>query len=288
MTNYEFYTEIKNTLETIAQLKNIPLNELECYYSHTDQHCKFYKELSGIERIFAQMLFHAQNATLISNIVKFDKNYEFLKGVACGFNPKKFLEKFCENKTLEESQNEIVEALRKGLVWDSTKSKKNKDSIAKRYANTMIECAKYLRDFNSENAVLDDLNKNNKTCEGLISYFMSKIRTGFSVALSADFLKEYNSAFDFPKPDIHIKDVIIAKNGKKEGYYNSPKKEFELINEIIEITNDVNKELKSRGQKPITVYQLDRMIWLVCTENFFLHKKISGKQDFIERIKNKR
>ena len=95
------------------------------------------------------MLFHGQNATMISNIVKFDKNYDFLKKVTYGFNPAKVLANYSGTDAVEK----IVEALREkdgeGLVWDSSKSN-SKDSIAKRYAKSMLECAAYLARFLNE------------------------------------------------------------------------------------------------------------------------------------------
>lgn len=283
MTNYEFYIEAKKTLEAIARLKNISESELERYFAHTDKNCYFYKDLSGINRIFAQMLFHAQNATMISNIVKFDENYAFLKKVTFGFDPRAFLANYHGSDVVER----IVEALRKkngeGLVWNSNKSTKNKDGIAKRYAKSMLECAEYLVKFASAEEVLADLNAHNTSFEEVIAYFRSHIKSGFSVALTCDFLKEYDPIFDLPKPDIHIKDVMIAKNGRKHGYYNNEKRELELVGEMIAMTKDINRELTAKGEDSITVYQLDRMLWLICTERFFLHNERNNKQSFLKR-----
>lgn len=285
MTNYEFYIETKNTLEAMAKLKNISTNELERYYAHTDKYCYFYKDLEGINRVFAQMLFHAQNATMISNIVKFEKNYAFLKKITCGFNPESFLNKYNESDAIEK----IVEDLRakngEGLIWNSDKSTKHKDGIIKRYAKSMIECANYLKGFATDAAVLIDLKSHNKDFRSIVSYFRSKIKNGFCVALTCDFLKEYNSAFDLSKPDVHIKDIMAAKKFRHPNYYNNEKRELELVEEMIAITEDINNELESRGEKSITVYQLDRMLWLVCTENFFLHNETNNKRSFLQRVK---
>ena len=285
MTNYDFYIETKNTLEAMATLKNISTNELERYYAQTDKCCYFYKDLEGIDRVFAQMLFHAQNATMISNIVKFEKNYAFLKKITCDFNPTNFFNKYNGSDAVEK----IVEDLRakngEGLVWNSDKSTKHKDGIIKRYAKSMLECANYLKRFATDAAVLADLKSHNEDFESLVSYFRSNIKNGFSVALTCDFLKEYDRAFDLPKPDVHIKDIVAAKNSHSPNYYNNEKRELELVKEMITITEDINNELKIRGKKPITVYQLDRMLWLVCTENFFLHNEPNNKKAFIQRVK---
>ena len=75
-TCYSFYILTKETLVSIASQRGIDPSDLERYYSHTDQYCEFYTDpnLSEKSKIFAQMLFHAQNATMISSIVKFKEN----------------------------------------------------------------------------------------------------------------------------------------------------------------------------------------------------------------------
>ena len=50
------------------------------------------------------------------------------------------------------------------------------------------------------------------------------------------------------------------------------------------ITQKINAALRQKGEAPITVYQLDRMIWLVCTGNFYLHDKRNTKAMYIGNI----
>ena len=175
-----------------------------------------------------------------------------------------------------------------GLKWDSSKSKEeNKDAIAKRFAATAFYCAKYLSRFDTHADVLDDLkSQNSKGTKELINYFRGEIKSGFSIALTCDFLKEFDTEFEFlPKPDVHIKDVVGALTDKTDNYYHTEKREFELIEEMKKITNNINEELKKTSEKEITVYQLDRMIWLVCSGKFFLHDSKYGKGSYINKIK---
>ena len=51
-------------------------------------------KIEDINLCFVQLAFHAQNATIISNIVKFNKNFDFLSRVFCGFKIKDFLKKY--------------------------------------------------------------------------------------------------------------------------------------------------------------------------------------------------
>lgn len=86
--------------------------------------------------------------------------------------------------------------------------------------------------------------------------------------MTCDFLKEFDIAFsDLPKPDIHIKDTLCAFLGRDDGYYNSEKREYECIKDLQRIVAEINESLDAK--KKIAVYQLDRMIWLICSGNFF-------------------
>jgi hypothetical protein len=172
------------------------------------------------------------------------------------------------------------DAMQEGLKWDSTKSVK-KDHIAKLVAQSMFECAEYLIQFNSRQEVLNDLQGHAVSTKSLIEYFSSKIKTGFSVALSCDFLKEFDVCFEYlPKPDVHIRNVIEALKGR------SYQKDIDLVTEVQTMVSNINTQLTSKGDAPITVYQLDRMIWLVCTGNFFIpgHPNGTTKQVYISML----
>ena len=295
MTAIEFYELTNKNLQRLANEKKI-IN-LERYYELTDyssgQLLSFFSENSEKGKIFAQMAFHAQNATLISNIVKFMRNIEFLKETLCNFEPDQFLAKYTSNKkTRDESVSAIVENLRwsekniKGLKWDTSKSKpENRDAIAKRYANTLLDCAIFLEKYKGREDFKKDLENHLEKSgyKGLIQFFRENVPNGFSIALSCDFLKEFDRAFDLPKPDIHIKDTLCAYLNLEDGYYHTEKREYECINQFIEIVKEINLNLEHK----ITVYQLDRMIWLICSESFFLDTTGNSKERYLSEIMQK-
>lgn len=77
MTPIEFYKITEKTLNELAKEKGI--SDLRPYYELTDYNYKSsISKYNGIPQVFAQMAFHAQNATMISNIVSFEKNRDFL------------------------------------------------------------------------------------------------------------------------------------------------------------------------------------------------------------------
>lgn len=304
----DFYKKIVKFLDKKAKAQGV--TDLEKYYETTDKYAGWYGtfKIEDINLCFVQLAFHAQNATIISNIVKFNKNFDFLSRVFCGFKIKDFLKKYFpskDKKDFEGSIDKIVKTLcfdektnPDGLHWVDTKNKSNKkDCIISRYAKALINGALYLDNFNTRKELIDDLKKQNTIYKrgniidknrNMINYFIGKVGegSGFSVALACDFIKELDTCFDFlAKPDIHIMDVMEALLNKPERYYRqSTAKAFECLSTFQKLVDDINKQLPS-NQK-ITVYQLDRMIWLICSDNFFLDYQNLDKDDFIKEIRN--
>lgn len=289
MDSYDFYRITKQQLETQAQSKGI--KNLSRYYVLTDYHeGSFLNNYSGKSQIFAQIAFHAQNATMISSIVKFERNVEFLSSAFCSFDPELFCNEYPADKR-EESVQRIVDRLRfdpetsLGLIWDSSKSK-NKDSIVRRYANTLIDAAKFVNQFASREEFLKTLLSyyKNNNYKALINYFRKNIQHGFSVALTCDFLKEFDQSFSaLPKPDIHIKDTLCALYGYEKNYYNTEQRELNCIETMQTLVEQINDKLPHNEK--ITVYQLDRMIWLICSGYFFLDDAGGYKERYINTLR---
>lgn len=293
MDAIEFYRITKETLEEIARENHI--KNLSDYYELTDFKTGLFDGYKELSLVFAQMAFHAQNATMISNIVRFSENLDFLDKTTLHFNPKRFNSKY-NSGNREKDISRLVELFRydeknnpNGLRWDSTKSE-NKDGIIRRYSNTLLDRAEFLSRYRNRQKLLEDLqihyidDNDNKDIQKLIKFFNgnSNKKNGFSVALTCDFLKEFDKAFnDLAKPDVHIKDTLAVIYGREKGYYNSEKREYVCISEMQSLVKDINKHLEKKNR--ITVYQLDRMIWLVCTQNFFLSKKPT-KKDYLKKL----
>ena len=49
-------------------------------------------------------------------------------------------------------------------------------------------------------------------------------------------------------------------------------------------TEEINNQLKLNGEPEITVYWLDRMLYIICSGKFFLHGKHSYKDSFLNRL----
>lgn len=287
MNEIELKNYVEIYLNNIARLNGV--TNIERYYSNTDLKLIEINQLeeNSVQQVFAQFILHAQNATMISSIVNFTRNYEFLKNVTCQFNPQNFLNKFnfSNESDRENSVNGIVEALRysetnlNGLKWNTDKSK-NKDAIIKRFANSLIDGAFYLKKFHNKEEVIHDLRRHYDFIENLIKYAKNNFKHGFSVALCCDFLKELSPDFDLPKPDRHIMDFVAKINKHDFNYYKkNESRAFECINDFKKIVDKIRKQDAS-----MTVYKFDRQIWLCCTGDFFLDYKFDIKETFLRNI----
>ena len=286
MTNYEFYVLTKQKLDHMAEVRGLSDTEINKYYGLTDRYCQFYSDtaLSEIGKVFAQIAFHAQNGTMISSIIKFDVNYDKMKIITYNFNPSAFLAVYGG----QDGVDKLVCAFKsQGFKWDSSKSKeKNKDGIVKRYSTTLIGAANYLSEKPDREAILNELRgwlPADRDYSVLIKKFRKEMKAGFGVALACDFIKEFNEEFsDLIKPDAHLVDVMNAFRNFEYG--KNDKTKLQLVSDVQEMVKDINRELKSRGEDEITAYKLDRMIWLVCSDNFYLHQTGSLKANFISEI----
>lgn len=280
MSPLDFYKITEEKLNQLAAIYEI--ENLEEYYKLTDYNEKMptskYKDLS---QVFAQLAFHGQNGAKIGNTVNFNANIVTLDNELCKFNPGEFLQKYNlteinkGNKNSEDNKKRIEDAsetLSKKLC--EALHRKDAKQLLPRYAKTLLYSAIYVHSFNNKQDIIDDLNKNYKDEKKLIDYFCEQIPAGFEVALACDFLKEFDKIFVLPKPDTHLMNTLNCK------------KEYECINKMINLTENINKSLKD--EEKLTVYKFDRMIYLVCSQNFFLDKKDrnSIKKIYWEKIRS--
>lgn len=287
MSPLKFYKITEKKLKQLAGIYEI--KNLEEYYELTDYNKKMptsnYKDLS---QVFAQLAFHGQNGAQIGNTVNFNANIVALDNELCKFNPGEFLEKY--NLTDINKGNKEDNQIR---IEDASETLSNRlcealhrdaKQLLPRYAKTLLYSAIYVHSFNNKQDIIEDLKKNYlkenyKDAKKLIDYFHKQIPAGFGVALACDFLKEFDKSFDLPKPDTHLKNTLNAIGINCE-------EEYEYINEMKNLTENINKSLKD--EEKLTVYKFDRMIYLVCSQNFFLDKKDrnSIKKIYWEKIRS--
>ena len=155
-----------------------------------------------------------------------------------------------------------------------------------RYAKGLIEAANYLNDVG-----LDDINEvielgaNNDTpakMNKMANTIRKKVH-GMGIALSRDFLKECGCIW-MAKPDTHLVTVLKQINGiASEAAISEnfdPEHKVRDANQFCEIVYSLAMGARTRAgdqAQRITPYRIDKMIWLICTGNFYLEGK-SEKQ----------
>ena len=274
---------MSKTLKTLSSARNIPEHELVRYYTKPNVAYDFSEEFksilyvgsNGIPFIFAKMLFHTQDTPLLSKIIEFNDKYSYFSRLTGFFFPQRLLEKFTPYDALGVMDNQSSHIHQNLYIYET------RDKILKGFVDEMFACANYLKDFSSESDVVADIESHNTSRAELINYFVEK---GFSVDFSCRFLNAFINSIDLPQINSHLKDVIAARCERKRRFYNSKEGEIELIRDVTSVVEDINETLISQMEKPITVFQFERMIYLVCTGKCYLHKNSSSNGSFLNKI----
>jgi hypothetical protein len=141
------------------------------------------------------------------------------------------------------------------------------------YAKSVISACIFINEFSSA----DDFNEfitrftYNEFSSAALPLILEKEIYGFGFALACDFLKELGYT-GYPKPDIHIKDILVAFNLCENNDYDAYKT-------VIEMANAVNE----------TAYKVDKILWLIGSGRYYHHDIQIGrnKEKFIEKMKTK-
>lgn len=259
----QFYKESLKYLEDVAVKKGISKVELENYF--TPQTGSNKNKVNDLNGVFERMLFHAQNATFKDTIIKFNNNYQAIKTLTFNFDYKKVLKQF----TLQSLCDKLIAEL-------SLTTSTNIKSIPYKYANSIISCCEFLLRYNNLNELLEHFLK----LGDILPIYLSFELEEFGIALACDFVKELDESFGFVKPDVHIK-MIAKELGLVEGNINSDKFAYKVIVKFKEIA----KEIK------VPEYKLDKILWLICTEDFYIHRTSKNNKDtkrntYIKHIKS--
>lgn len=148
---------------------------------------------------------------------------------------------------------------------------KNKDSKQNswlKYSKGIISACEYLAKFQDINAFNDYVDSFNGSFE-IIAEFQKEIY-GLGFALACNMVKDLGFT-NYAKPDTHTKDVIMVTG-------LSGSDEISVVRAIQSIAAANND----------TAFNVDRMIWLICSGYYFLDdvRVKSHKRELIERIKN--
>ena len=313
------YSHLEEMTLRLAKYADIDGAELEKYYVPLCQNDEdpgnlkraIYPQAIAMKTAMRQFVRSLQNSGRKSRLIGLDKALEDELGSKTlnDYDPHKIAEKNFER--LKEHIAEIVVDYRNNRAGSngSSDNKLNATDISEKkmfqeYVRGIVCAAKFLVD-NSDSG----LKSVNKAIE--LSYYekwdykMNEIpndirisikdickaidktsdgnSAGLGPALVRDFLKECGCVW-LAKPDVHAIEIfkrlkIIDKN-KATAYYGSVKGADQFTEKIFNFARNLRAN-SVKNHSSITPYKLDKLVWLLCTGNFYLHEKKTDIHDLI-------
>lgn len=167
-------------------------------------------------------------------------------------------------------------------------SKQDNDYL-RRYAKGLIQAANYLKADG-----LDEINwaitikpEDSDDIPAEVNKVANSIRRkvhGLGIALSRDFLKECGCIWT-AKPDVHLvaalKQINDIATEANVGENFDPEHRVRAANRFCEVVYSLAMGARSKAgdqARRITPYRIDKMIWLICTGNFYLEGKSEERE----------
>jgi hypothetical protein len=216
------------------------------------------------EELYRRILWSAQEAGMKSGVIGGSiGGIDNLAPVLYYFDPKAVLDNYESNadavlgRIVKELKPRIHITLGQNSIWT-------------RYCKTIISAAEFIEQFSSADDFFKwvDFFDQDKRSRASLPMLLDHEIEGFGFALSCNFLKELGYV-NFPKPDVHLRDIFSALNLCKEG-----KDQYQLFKAIIRVADHSN----------VTPYNVDKVFWLIGSGRFYCDPEI-GKDGFIGRHK---
>ena len=286
MDKVKIFEEIEALLYQKAKDANV--SDLERYFipeailKRQNYYCRLASSLqngtsSGMDK---SIRFNGENRATIESVLY---DFDHIKVLKYGdetalYNA--FLQKIPDNGKISRDKR----ASNQNLTEEEKKTILARKTNWQKYAKGLFEGAKLLKE---KSSLIDELikhNNSNSFDKKELSNLLNNIKIfGLGMALRCDWLKECGCTW-LIKPDVHIKTVYHAMVEKEKGTTIDYSKIKDW--DVIEYYFKWAQELKQHG-KNVTAYQLDKMIWLICTGEFYLDKNESiGRNTIITKIAN--
>lgn len=236
---------------------------------------------STTESIFERLCSSLQNSGQMSNSIKFNSdNRELIKNVVYNYN----MQKFTKNYTKWE---DVYDAFISRGISDQGKERKviknyNKNKPEtnwEKYSKGLFEGVNYLLSGGLEKIreLISYSEKINRVEDAYVKeiYSISNKIHGLGFALTCDWLKECGCTW-LAKPDTHIVEVYKHLIGMSS---NSKVSEIQVIKDMFDYA-----ELIKTKDTDMTTYKLDKMIWLICTGNFYQFDIQIGRDLIIKKV----
>ncbi len=230
---------------------------------------------SSINRLYQSLLESAQNVQMSPNVIG-----KAISGEKGNINPLgKFLHDFSpENSAANYGCLTEEELLTQILPTLTSKPHPTKRTLWLRYCKTIISASLFFSQYKTHNEFYEFIEQYyfNEKIRPFLPLLISYEIDGIGFALACDFLKELGYV-QYGKPDTHIKDIFLDLGLLKGASKASSKADYlslKIIDELAEING-------------VTPYAVDKVLWLVCSGNYYLDGIDIGNQKkaFIAHMK---
>ena len=260
----EKFNKLYNILDSLRLAASISKEELNAFFIPWGN--------GSTEAIFERLCGSLQNSGQMVNTIKFyGENENLIRKITFDYDLAKLRTKYS-------SWEEIYDDLTNNGKLD--KGTHSKETNWEKYAKGLYTGAYFLIEENGLDQIKKLIAMSNTMTEindeiiMQVKYISSKIH-GLGFALTCDWLKECGCTW-LTKPDVHIIEVYKHLVGLDS---DSKVSNIDIIKDFF----DYSQLIKSIDTT-MTAYKLDKMIWLICTGNFYLYDKKLGRDLILKNV----
>ena len=249
------YKEAKRFLYEITPTE-LKSEEIKKYFNIK----KNYKNKNDI---LLRLLLSLQNRQMSKNVIALDseKRRAIFDKILFNYDSDKILAIYNEEKLLKTFGDNFV-----------IKNIESRNNLWKLYVKSIISSCKFINSFDNVKDFDNFVNRfnYNEMSSAALPMLLEREIFGLGFPLACDFLKELGFS-EYPKPDVHIKDIFVAFDLCEDNDYSAYKAVIEMAN----IVKD-------------SAYNVDKIFWLIGSGNYYLHNINIGrnKEQFIKLVKD--
>ena len=212
-----------------------------------------------------------QNSGMMRNSIKFNdkgcKHRITIRKVLFDFDTKKSAATYSDWESIYNAM----------LASDITDNgiKDKKESNWEKYCRGLYDGLQFLTTGNGDRIIKDLASVSELTDKELNDiYAISNQIHGLGFALTCDRLKECGCTW-LAKPDVHINGVVKYLKADEKLKYE----------DVLKVMFSWAESASSSGDdKHVTAYKIDKIIWLLCTGEFYLDDRRTGREAIYRRI----
>ena len=258
----QLYKELYANLISLASVAGIDEAGLQKYFVPEGN--------TSPESILFRLCSSLQNSGMMRNFIKFndeDPAYrDAIRKVLFDYDIKKSAAVYPDWESI---YNAMISA---GITDNGIKEKK--ETNWEKYCRGLYDGLRFLTTDNGEKKINDLVAISELTGKELREISaISKGIHGLGFALTCDWLKECGCTW-LAKPDVHINGVV------KYMQHNEALKD----EDVLRIMFSWAEAVRTAGDKTVTAYKIDKILWLLCTGEFYLDDRRTGREAIYRQI----